>query len=124
VFSLVLIPALMRLFHKRSSAGDDRWRVLWAGDGTATAASFGDGFFLRLLPTATSVFVAANPAAPNPCRNGSLPQFPRGPSAILLGSLLCVVTARSGHARKISPQGPPVSVAGRHRHRAVRWDRI
>jgi len=90
VFSLVLIPALMRLLQKTPS---------------------------RATTAATSP-AAANPAMPVPAATVptvmarvtavSTPMPPRAVS-ILLASLLCVVAARSAHAAD-QPAGPPVSV--------------
>jgi len=82
VFSLVLIPALMRLLHKRPS------RVA-----NLTAA-----------PPAAAPSAAALPAAM--ARVTAIP--PRAVS-VLLASSLCFVAARSAHAVD-QPAGPPVPV--------------
>jgi RND family efflux transporter MFP subunit len=135
VFSLVLIPALMRLLHKRSSRATTAVGAL-GQDGTATAVSLATGS-PAVLPAATA-FVAANPAAPtlsattSPATSHAMmppvsaaaaaiapatmarvtavsTAIPPRAVSILLASLLCVVAARSGHAVD-QPAGSPVPV--------------
>jgi RND family efflux transporter MFP subunit len=110
VFSLMLIPALMRLLHKRSSRATTAAGAL-GQDGTATAVPLGTSP-PAALPAATA-FVAANVAATAPPAMARVTAvstaIPPRAVSILLASLLCVAAARSGHAAD-QPAGPPVSV--------------
>ena len=92
VFSLVLIPALMRLLHKRAARATNL---------TVTAAAVTP---TTVIPTSAAPAAAALPAAM--ARVTAIP--PRAVS-VLLASSLCFVAARSAHAAD-QPAGPPVPV--------------
>ena len=92
VFSLVLIPALMRLLHKTSS------REATASPATSHPAR----------PSVSTAAAAAVPAAMVRATTASA-AIPRRAISILLASLLSIVTARTGYAAD-QPVGPPVPV--------------
>jgi RND family efflux transporter MFP subunit len=108
VFSLVLIPALMRLLHKRPSHATTAPGV-FGQDSSATPVSLEAGSFAG-VSTATA-FVATTPAANVPAAMARVAAIPPRAVSILLASLLCVVAARAGRAADQSVGSPvPVQV--------------
>lgn len=110
VFSLVLIPALMRLLQKRVS----RAPAAAPGAAAATAAVTDLGTGSLAAGSLAAGSLAAGSLAAGSLATGSLATGARTVTtgahalAVLLPALLCVVAGRSAHAA--TDVGPPVSV--------------
>ncbi|MFL6603683.1 MAG: efflux RND transporter permease subunit [Steroidobacteraceae bacterium] len=96
VFSLVLVPALMRLLHKNSLRSRTA-EVDMRQNSAVAAASLVSGNTAPAIPAAMARIATASPVIP-----------PRTLS-FLLASLLSIVATRSGHAAD-QPAGAPVPV--------------